>query len=230
MQQPKYNIYPSLLDAFTWYKKSENPEAKLELVNRINRVPFQSDAVDKGTAFNELVDDFGVLKVDKTKPGIIKYAGFEFEENIINEFKKEVAGAIPQQKVEALIETQMGLVFIYGYADEILGDNCIDLKTTNKYEFPKFLHNWQHIVYPYCLNKMGIECNNFTYLITDFKDIYKEDYQFDGWNSIMKLNDALCEFIFFLETNKELITDTKIFGNQESIEIYNHNLGKGVVL
>lgn len=69
-------IYPTLIDGFTDYLNSdviyerywgwsENPPHTLEefrqkqfqsFIDRINRVPFDSEAADKGTAFNEIVD------------------------------------------------------------------------------------------------------------------------------------------------------------------------------
>ena len=77
-RQPKYRFYPSLLDKFEqylradeqvesfWnidnetgeYKKSpEEIEAELKqsLLDTINRVPFESEAADKGTAFNAVI-------------------------------------------------------------------------------------------------------------------------------------------------------------------------------
>lgn len=78
-QPPKYRFYPSLLDKFEqylradeqvesfWnvdnetgeYKKSpEEIEAELKqtLLDAINRVPFESEAADRGTAFNAIID------------------------------------------------------------------------------------------------------------------------------------------------------------------------------
>lgn len=75
-QQPKYRIYATLLDAFGVYLNSdviwdkywgwsENPphtpeefheQQFQELIDRINRKPFDSEAADKGTAFNEVID------------------------------------------------------------------------------------------------------------------------------------------------------------------------------
>lgn len=77
-KQPKidYCFYATLLDGFTDYINSdriweaywgfsENPSMTAEefhekqfqsLIDRINRVPFDSEPADKGTAFNELVD------------------------------------------------------------------------------------------------------------------------------------------------------------------------------
>ena len=75
-QQPKYRIYATLLDAFGGYLNSdviwdkywgwsENPphtpeefhELQFqELIDRINRKPFDSEAADRGTVFNEIID------------------------------------------------------------------------------------------------------------------------------------------------------------------------------
>lgn len=75
-QQTKYRFYATLLDSFydyihsdvIWQKYwgwSEKPPHTpeefhelqfLELINRINRVPFDSEKADRGTAFNEIID------------------------------------------------------------------------------------------------------------------------------------------------------------------------------
>ena len=72
----RFNIYPSILDAFQGYLDSSEVYQKYygmsedavmseeefsdkqyeELINKINRVPFESEAADKGTAFNEVID------------------------------------------------------------------------------------------------------------------------------------------------------------------------------
>lgn len=74
--QPKYRFYATILDAFWGYLNSdviwdkywgwsENPphtpeefhELQFqELINRINRVPFDNEKADRGTAFNEVID------------------------------------------------------------------------------------------------------------------------------------------------------------------------------
>ena len=79
MKQPKYRIYPSLLDKYTTYLRADEEaesyfnidsetgeykkspqeiedELKRSLIDAINRVPFSSEAADKGTAFNALID------------------------------------------------------------------------------------------------------------------------------------------------------------------------------
>lgn len=74
--QPNYRIYATLLDSYfnylnsdviyeRYYGWSENPPCTeeefrqkqlQELIDRINRRPFDSEAADKGTAFNEVID------------------------------------------------------------------------------------------------------------------------------------------------------------------------------
>lgn len=79
MKQPSYKIYPSLLDKFDKYLRADeevenfwnidnetgeykrSPEEieeslKQDLLDAINRVPFESEAADKGTAFNAIID------------------------------------------------------------------------------------------------------------------------------------------------------------------------------
>ena len=76
MQQPKFKFFATLLDAFTSYLRSdaiyerywgfsENPphtpdefkeQQYQSLIDTINRVPFDSESADKGTAFNEIID------------------------------------------------------------------------------------------------------------------------------------------------------------------------------
>ena len=81
MKLPKYRIYPSLLDKFEGllhveeevespfnldaetgeYKRTEEEiafELKKSLIDAINRVPFDSEAADRGTAFNAIVDSY----------------------------------------------------------------------------------------------------------------------------------------------------------------------------
>lgn len=76
MEQVRFKFYATLLDAYQTYLDSEliwdkywvwseNPPHTPEefkqiqfqsLIDRINRVPFDSNAADKGTAFNEVID------------------------------------------------------------------------------------------------------------------------------------------------------------------------------
>lgn len=100
-RQLKYKIYPSLLDSYqnyldsdkNWekfYGMSDEPKitideyeekCKKELIDKINRVPFDNPAADKGTAFNIIVD---CIK-DRTKSDKIK-VGREYEKKVSGTF------------------------------------------------------------------------------------------------------------------------------------------------
>ena len=252
--KPNYKVYATLLVSFQnyldraelyqkYYGFSETPpytevewdeKMERELIDKINRVPFESEAADKGTAFNEVVDciienrkstimDISVLSdevADEIEPntGEIKHSGrkeiqaiyngntFVFDIPLCLEFANYFKGALTQQRVSGQIKTCYGLVEVYGVIDELMPLSIHDIKTTSKYEAFKYKNNWQHIVYPFCT---GI--NDFEYNITDFKDTYTEKYVFDKERDTERLKKHCERLIEFLELNKELITDKKIF-------------------
>lgn len=257
MSQPKisYKFYATLLDGFQDYLQSdqiyqqywgfsENPSKTVDefeaeqlegLINRINRVPFDSEAADKGTAFNEVVDclimgcntDREDMKIISDKEnGIInvsfKDRSFSFPISICMEFANYYKGAIPQVYTEGIVPTRYGNVLVYGYIDELLPDKVADIKTTGMYSVGKFLHHWQHIVYPYTLQQEGNDISDFEYNIavlpkTGRGEIktYTESYSFVPDRDIPKLQ-AHCErLIEFIELKKDLITDKKIFAQDE---------------
>lgn len=251
MQQPEYKFYATLLDAFTNYLKSdaiyerywgfsENPQYTPEefrqlqyekLINTINRVPFDSEAADKGTAFNEVIDCMienrksDIVKVERlfsdTADGRQTVTGlramynnrqFDFPVSLCREFAEYYKGALTQQRVEAILPTCFGNVLLYGYIDELLPMSVHDIKTTGSYYVGKFKDHWQHIVYPYCLMQNGSDVRMFEYNITDFRNTYTETYTFVPERDIPILANHCEDFIRFLNDNRDLITDKKIFG------------------
>ena len=251
MQQPEYKFYATLLDAFTNYLKSdaiyerywgfsENPQYTPEefrqlqyekLINTINRVPFDSEAADKGTAFNEVIDCMienrksEIVKVERlfsdTADGRQTVTGlratynnrqFDFPVSLCREFAEYYKGALTQQRVEAILPTCFGNVLLYGYIDELLPMSVHDIKTTGTYYVGKFKDHWQHIVYPYCLMQNVSDVRMFEYNITDFRNTYTETYTFVPERDIPILANHCEDFIRFLNDNRDLITDKKIFG------------------
>lgn len=255
MNQPKisYKFYATLLDGYQDYLRSseiyreywgfsENPSKtedefeaeQLEgLINRINRVPFDSEAADKGTAFNEVVDclilncktdreDMEIVS-DRDKGVIVvtfKDRKFTFPLNLCREFANYYKGAVPQVYTEAVLQTRYGDVLLYGYIDELMPTCVHDIKTTSKYSVGKFLHHWQHIVYPYALQQEGNNICDFEYNIAVMAKYgepktYTESYTFVPERDIPRLQ-AHCEgLIEFIEMKRELITDRKIFALDE---------------
>lgn len=153
---------------------------------------------------------------------------FDFSIDLIKEAADYLKGSLSQVYTSAIIETKYGNVELYGYIDELRHNKVYDLKTTKKYEFGKYSKYWQRHLYPYCLIESGacteIESFEFTCyqlsggtektpMITGKK--YPEVYNYNHEQSKALLK-AHCErFIEFLEENKELITDKKIFGGEK---------------
>lgn len=232
-RKPKYLFYPSLLDKFSAYLnpgklldfgKTEE-EIEQELLNAINRVPHESEAAEKGTAFNNLVDAAIVAKSYEDIPMVDgwvhhlsrqgnKYT-FQFPVPLVMEFAEYFKGAASQVFCEGEIETKHGIVGLYGYADEVKGNTVYDIKTTGNYEFPKYLHSWQRHVYPYCLRQQGVDVDTFEFTVTDFKNTYKEVYSYEPEKTFISLRCICEQFIEYLDARRELITDKKIFNQRE---------------
>lgn len=247
--QPKYRFYATILDAFWGYLNSdviwdkywgwsENPpytpeefheQQFQELIDRINRKPFDSEKADRGTCFNELVD--ALIENRKPKDIIVERTAndlsyqatynnrvFTFPISVCREFANYFKGALTQQRVEAILPTAFGNVLVYGNIDELMPTTVHDIKTTGSYSVGKFKTHFQHLVYPYALIQNGNDIRTFEYNILEFSkagypvDTYTETYVFVPERDIPILTNHCEEFIQFLEANRELITDTKIFG------------------
>lgn len=202
-RQPSYRFYATLLNSYEWYKGSESDNAFQEFIDKINRVPFVSEAADKGTAFNNLID--GIIKGVETSLS-------DFPADITQECAEYVKCGTPQIRENGFIETVLGLIEVYGEIDYILpAMELVDLKTTKAWELGKYTATWQHVVYPFCLfQKTGLEYS-FTYLATDFKNVVKEQYIYNHARDSERLMVICVELAQFVEEYSHLITDLKIF-------------------
>lgn len=241
----RFNFYATLLDGFQNYLSSseiyhkyytsDDPKLTEEefeekqfwnLIDRINRVPLESEAADRGTTLNEVIDclienrkpsegfDFKSFPEHNKIAAAYKNYVFEFPLDICLKLRDIFNGALTQERVEAELETKYGTVLLYGYIDELMPTRVHDLKLTKSYSAFKFKNHWQHIVYPYCLTKSGIEIYDFEYTITDLKNIYREQYTYVPERDIPILLNHVENLIEFLDFNRELITDKKIFNEQ----------------
>lgn len=247
--QLRYKFYPSLLDAFQSYLDSETiwekywgysetpphtPEEFRQqqfqsLIDRINRVPYDNEAVAKGTAFNEVIDCM-VLNRPSTKVQVEKLVldgqvvalkatygshSFCFPLPLCREVANYYQGALTQQFVQAVLPTIFGDVLLYGFIDYVLPFLTCDLKTTGRYNVGDFKNHWQHIVYPYALIENGSNVTDFEYNVVELtpKDYntYTESYSFVPERDVPKLTQHCEDFIRFLQENRDLITDKKIF-------------------
>lgn len=260
--QPDYCFYATLLDAYQNYLNSDklyekywgwsdNPPHTLEefqeeqfqgFINTLNRVPFDSEAADKGTAFNEVVDCLidnrtsNKIKVEKLYPPKdpkhelhtpapyalkVEYNNreFVFPLDLCWEFANYYKGAVTQQYVEALLPTKYGAVKLYGYIDELMSHSVHDIKTTGNYSVGKYKENFQHLVYPYCLNMGGSKVDRFEYNIVEFGktsySTYTELYNFDFERDTKRLREHCEDLICFINDHKSLITNKKLFNIYE---------------
>ena len=250
-KQPNYKVYATLLDNFWGYLNSdviyyrywgfsENPphteeefhEQKFQdLINTINRVPFESEAADKGTAFNEIIDALiekrkpNNMDVERSEDGfyVVKYKDytFNFPIEVCKKLSEYYNGAITQERVEAILPTKYGDVLVYGLIDELMPMSVHDIKTTGSYSVGKFKENHQHLVYPYALLQNGNDVRLFEYNVVEWSrgggvnGVYTETYVFEQDRDIPILRDHVEQLIEFLEENRHLITNKKIFGEDE---------------
>ena len=61
------------------------------------------------------------------------------------------------------------------------------------------------------MKQMGMDISHFEYNVTNFKETFSEVYVFEEERDIPKLRDICERFIQFVETNRDVITDTKVF-------------------
>jgi hypothetical protein len=207
MEKINYAFYPTLLDSFSYYLQSDKREAFGELIDKINRVEKPKGFPQKrGIFFNDWVDG----KVVPTREELAYYK-LEHSTSIVSLMNELLRGSIRQVYVETIISSiAFGNIRLYGFVDAIYGDTAYDIKTTGIYNGPHYYNGYQHLVYLECLKHRGI--NRFEYLITDFEEIYRERvvHTQEGYD---KLFEILMQFIYFIQKNRDLITDPRIFGD-----------------
>lgn len=254
-RRSSYQIYPSLLDGWQnyldaethwekWYGGAEDPKVSLDeylaaeeqsLLDSINRVPFESEAADRGTAFNEVVDclilgrktereDMEMTFTEESITVLYKGREYVFDTRLCRQLAIDYKGAIPQYHCVGVLPTRYGDVTLYGYIDELLPDEVHDIKTTGKYEAFKFLNHWQHIVYPFCLNCEGVEVSTFQYDVvkwgkelTDWQ-VFCEYYEYVPERDIPRLRAHVEGLIEFILSRRDKITDKKIFNGLEGAD------------
>jgi len=154
--------------------------------------------------------------------------GFEFFFD--KEFCLEVAdffsGSLCQFYTKANIETSRGIVELHGFVDYIRQMKVMDLKTTKRYTFGDFKKKWQRYTYPFTLVESGLmkDVQEFEFVVYVLKGgtgrtplitgaQYREAYTYDHEQARTMLAQQ-CECVAdFLEENRTLITNQKVFAN-----------------
>ena len=229
----------------TYWGFSENPphtpeqfhvlqvENFIDSLNRVSGAPIE--AASKGTAFNEIVDAIvekrapkvdNLNKVRDSSNNVVAIEcgldgfNFSFPYQTIKKLADYYKDAIPQYRTQGVLQTRFGDVLLYGYIDELMPHSVHDIKTTGRYEFPKFYKHAQHLVYPYCLSCEGSDIRHFQYDIVVWSkyglpETYSEVYMFDPQRDTFVLRKWCEELISFLEQIRPLITDKQVFGGRK---------------
>lgn len=187
----KYKLYPTLLNRFDRFEKGYITET--ELLNSVNRLPVpQTEAQRKGVSFEEAV----IKGIDEE----------EFDPEILSRVRALLPR--PMMKTQVYCEYQVEDVLLYGYVDVLGKMVAVDIKTTSNYQPGCYAASHQNFYLP-ALRGKGIR--SLKYVITDFKDVYQEEYDHSmDFSAQMLQIKSFCEF---LETHRGEITDLRIFGN-----------------
>jgi hypothetical protein len=161
------------------------------LLDRINRTPVpQTAAQARGVSFEEAV---------------IKGVNEEMFDPYILERVRALLPR-PMVKTQVYCEYELGAVLFYGYVDVIGKILAVDIKTTSLYVPDCYSQSHQNLYLP-ALKSRGIR--SLRYVITDFKDVYQEDY---GQSvDLSYQQEQIKSFCDFLEEHRKRITDLRIF-------------------
>ena len=190
----KYLLTPSLLNNFSYYIGDDykSPEdSRADFLKTLSREKFKpNEAQQKGIWFEDSVFDYceNKLIVEICEDGYW---------NSIKEIGDIVKGGLWQQSVKKELKIGNQEFLLYGRTDVIKRDTIYDIKFTENYELGKFLDSSQHLIYLYC---SGLP--NFSYLISDGKDWWREDYHNHAGVEDEIKSKVSC-FLDYLENDKE---------------------------
>ncbi|QIL40996.1 hypothetical protein G7074_18020 [Pedobacter sp. HDW13] len=210
MDQVSYAFYPTLLDSFVYYKKTEELNKFVELIDKINRVKVERhNGLSKGIAFENVINNL----IDNRST--VNDFNLELVHSIVSKLKRCTS---KQKKLETVIDSPYGKIKLYGIFDYEFPQMYADLKTTENYSFGKYDDHIQHKMCSLICKNNGAPIEQFNYVITDFKYWYIENYKCTD-----SLHDDLMyeiyDFISFINHYKHLITNNKIFGGDGVNEI-----------
>jgi hypothetical protein len=214
-----------IVDCIIHNKKSDNKNILIKSLKGVDvkREFGCTDEVGKPIYYDYWFEHIKVPCIFAEIDGFSFYFDKDFCKSIAEYFK----GSLSQVFTSATIDTEFGEVELYGYIDELRENKVFDLKTTSRYEFGKYSKYWQRHIYPYTLIESGActEINSFEFtayvlkggtsrtpLITGVQ--YAEVYQYNHEQSKMLLKNICERFCQFLEDNRELITNKKIFNEE----------------
>jgi len=166
-------LSPSLLDSFAYYNACQDEEKSLllrsEILDSLRGKPRQpNEAMQKGLDFEANV----VLACNNkyNNSGNVAY------DCCVREIATEVKGS----RYQIHVARDMDGTLLHGFIDFLRADQIYDVKTCGHYDVGKYLRRSQHLIYLYCMAEMNVW--KFSYLVTDFQRVYREDY---AWHDNM---------------------------------------------
>jgi len=193
----KFLITPSLLNNFSYYIQDEwkSPaESRADFLKTLSRERFEpNEAMQKGIDFEKQVENCCKDRPFDCGEVMSVYSG----NDPVMEIAMIVEGGVWQESVKKEIKVGNQQFLLYGRTDVIKRDTIYDIKFTSNYELGKFLDSSQHLIYLYC---SGLP--NFSYLISDGKDWWKEDYH-NHAGIEDEIKSKISCFLDYLEQDKE---------------------------
>jgi hypothetical protein len=210
----KYLITPSLLNSYAYYIQDEwkSPaDSRADFLKTLSRERFEpNQAMQKGIDFE---DDIQQACEKRFRPkhkitsitgcphgegGDVEYSNeYDNYSKVVMSLSDIVKGGLWQESVKKELKIGNQEFLLYGRTDVIKRDTIYDIKFTSKYDLGKFSSSSQHLIYLYCS-----DLPKFSYLISDGKEWWKEDYANDN-NIENKLKSMISDFMGYLENDKE---------------------------
>lgn len=185
----KYLITPTLLNSYWYYVnssyKSDN-ELRGDFLKKLSREKFEpTESMIKGNEFERMIRHNS--DIDESYKDVVAEIG-----NIVD-------GGMWQLKCSSdfNVPNINYSFFLYGRMDVVKKNYVYDIKYASNYEVGKFSESAQHLIYLYCT---GLP--NFSYLISDGKNFWKEDY-FNHTNIKNEISSRIVDFMTYLENDNE---------------------------
>jgi len=236
----KGTAFNEIVDCLVKKCKPSNPAIVIKTVRsgedlydaRVRKLSYEADCLGKDVMPETLQKEDSMAQFAKIGSPFIYAAidGFEFmyDKDFCLGAAEYFKDCICQYYTKSLIETSKGVVELHGYIDYLRYDRLFDAKTTKQYAFGNYQKKWQRYTYPFTLIESGMmkDVTSFEFTIYVLKGgssrtplitgtQYKEAYTYDHEQARMMLTQQCERVIEFLEENRSLITNMKVFGQTE---------------
>ena len=222
----KGTAFNEIVDCLILNRKPSNPDIVIKTIRSGSDLYCARRVKDANCQIPDCELQFAKIGVPKFIYAAIDGFEFYFDMMFCLEAAEYFKGSIAQYYTKANLQTSKGVVEIHGYIDNLRHMKLFDAKTTKRYNWGDFQKKWQRYAYPFTLIESGMmnEVNSFEFtiyvlsggssrspLITGKQ--YKEVYTYDHEQARKMLTQQCERVIEFLEENRELITNEKVFGN-----------------